>query len=80
MVIASRNIERLTKAAQSLEHIGEVKPMQCNIRKEDDVKYIPNMFFSKKTKNKSTIIFISLVLGQQLPKFLLTKISGKLTF
>jgi len=38
VVIASRNLERLTKAAESLEHIGEIKPMQCNIRKEDDVK------------------------------------------
>ena len=38
VVIASRNLERLTQAAESLEHIGEVKPMQCNIRKEEEVK------------------------------------------
>ena len=38
VVIASRNLERLTQAAESLEHIGEIKPMQCNIRKEADVK------------------------------------------
>ena len=38
VVIASRNLERLTQAAESLEHIGEIKPMQCNIRKEEEVK------------------------------------------
>merc|ERR1712008_540680 len=38
VVVASRNLERLTQAAESLEHIGEIKPMQCNIRKEADVK------------------------------------------
>lgn len=38
VVIASRNFERLTEAAKSLEHLGEVKPFQLNIRKEEEVK------------------------------------------
>lgn len=38
VVIASRNLERLTEASKSMEHLGQVHPVQCNIRKEDDVK------------------------------------------
>lgn len=37
-MIASRNLERLEETAKSLQHLGEVKPLQCNIRKEDEVK------------------------------------------
>ena len=53
-MIASRNLERLTKAAESLEHIGEIKPMQCNIRKEEDVKYEIN-FHRKELCNSSLL-------------------------
>lgn len=38
VVIASRNFERLTEAAKSMEHLGDVIPLQCNIRKEEEVK------------------------------------------
>ncbi len=38
VVIASRNLERLEEATKSLQHLGVVKPLQCNIRKEDEVQ------------------------------------------
>ncbi|ODM97689.1 Peroxisomal trans-2-enoyl-CoA reductase [Orchesella cincta] len=38
VVIASRNLERLENAAGELGKIGDVTPIQCNIRKEDEVK------------------------------------------
>ena len=38
VTIASRNLEKLEQAAEELSKIGEVQAIQCNIRKEDDVK------------------------------------------
>ena len=38
VVIASRNYEKLLAASESLKHLGDVKPIQCNIRKEEDVQ------------------------------------------
>jgi len=41
VVIASRSIEKLEAATKELSKVGsgEVTPIPCNIRKEDDVKY-----------------------------------------
>merc|ERR1719273_2017145 len=38
VVIASRSMDKLTKASKELEHLGEIKPVQCNIRKEEEVR------------------------------------------
>lgn len=38
VVIASRNLERLQSAAEELSSAGEVHPMRCNIRNEEDVQ------------------------------------------
>ena len=32
-------MDKLTKASKELEHLGEIKPVQCNIRKEEEVRY-----------------------------------------
>ena len=40
VVIASRNMDKLTNAKESLKDIGDVQAVQCNIRKEDDVKSV----------------------------------------
>jgi len=38
VVIASRNEEKVRKAAEEMGQLGDVTPLRCNIRKEDDVK------------------------------------------
>ena len=38
VVIASRSMDKLNEAAKDLEHLGNVLPLQCNIRKEEEVK------------------------------------------
>ena len=38
VIIASRSIEKLNTATKELEHLGDIKPLQCNIRKEEDIK------------------------------------------
>lgn len=40
VVIASRNSERLNKAAEELSKVGTVTPITCNIRHEDQVKLV----------------------------------------
>lgn len=38
VVIASRDMEKLERAAGELGKVGEVIPIKCNIRKEEEVK------------------------------------------
>ena len=40
VVIASRNMDKLSAATNSLKDLGDVQAVQCNIRKEDDVKSV----------------------------------------
>ena len=38
VAIASRNEEKLARAAKELSQVGEVKYFQCNIKDEENVK------------------------------------------
>ena len=38
VVIASRNEEKVAKAAEEMRRLGSVESVRCNIRKEEDVK------------------------------------------
>ena len=38
VVIASRNEEKVAKAAEVMRRLGSVESVRCNIRKEEDVK------------------------------------------
>ena len=40
VAIASRSLEKLETASNQLSSIGEIKSFKCNIRKEDEVKYV----------------------------------------
>ena len=39
VVIASRDIKKLKLAEQTLSPLGNISSLQCNIRKEEDVRY-----------------------------------------
>ena len=38
-MIASRDIKKLKLAEQTLSPLGNISSLQCNIRKEEDVRY-----------------------------------------
>ena len=38
VVIASRNEEKVAKAAEEMRQLGSVESLRCNIRREEDVK------------------------------------------
>ncbi len=40
VAIASRSLEKLEKASEEMSQIGHVEPVRCNIRSEDDVRYV----------------------------------------
>ena len=40
VVIASRDLEKLKAAAEEMSKVGQVTPMKCNIRNEDDVRLV----------------------------------------
>ncbi len=40
VAIASRSLEKLEKATEEMSQISHVEPVRCNIRSEDDVRYI----------------------------------------
>lgn len=39
-MIASRDLEKLKVAADEMSKVGQVTPVKCNIRNEDEVKYV----------------------------------------
>jgi len=63
VVIASRNMDKLTNAKESLKDIGDVQAVQCNIRKEDDVKSV----ISQVLKSHGKIDFLVNNGGGQFP-------------
>lgn len=47
VVIASRNLEKLDNCVQEFKEVGEISSMVCNIRKEDEVRWVDNSQLSR---------------------------------
>ena len=64
VVIASRDLDKLKSAADEMSKIGQVTPLKCNIRSEEDVKYVRPIFawanysIEKKYSQKFGICFV----------------------